>query len=64
MIPEEYTEQRALLVKQLNRIPGGPEWNRLSVKIDRLDDSFEREFYGTRRARANNAQSLYSFGVV
>lgn len=61
---EEYEEQRTLLVKQLNRIPGGPEWHRLSAKIDRLDDAFERELYGIRRARESPCHTLQSFGVV
>ena len=65
MTPEEYTEKRAMLMKQLNRIPGGDEWHRLRAKIDRMDEAFELGYYGRFRGNRQDSDARLSmYGVV
>lgn len=66
MTPEEYMDRRAMLMRQLNRIKGGEEWHRIRAKVDRLDDSFERGFYGRmwRTSRPATEQRLQAYGVT
>lgn len=65
MTPEEYTEQRELLLRKQSRLRNSPEWNRLQARIDSLDERFERIFYGhQRREKLECELSLHAFGVV
>lgn len=65
MTPEEYNEQRELLLRKQSRLRNSPEWKRLQSRIDALDQRFERSFYGhQRREKLECELPLHAFGVV
>ena len=64
MTPEEYTDQRETLTRQFRRCKNNEDRERLQSKIGKLDDSFEREFYGHVATAGRPEAKLQQYGVV